>query len=92
MYLKAAVAYFSIISIISIIVTVYDKSAAIKKKRRIRENTLMLLAALGGSIFMLITMKIIHHKTKHLKFMLGIPAIIILQAAFVYNIFIYYIK
>ena len=83
--------YFAVISLISIIVTVYDKKAAISGKRRIRESTLLLLSALGGSLAMYITMKKIRHKTKHKKFMIGIPVIMILQAgAIAYLYFIYY--
>jgi uncharacterized membrane protein YsdA (DUF1294 family) len=73
--------YTAIMSIISIAVCIYDKIAAkAAKKHRTREATLLLLSALGGSVAMLITMLIIRHKTKHKKFMLGIPAIIFLQA------------
>ena len=48
---------------------------------RTPEKTLLILSALGGSVAMLITMLLIRHKTKHVKFMLGIPIIIILQVA-----------
>jgi len=57
-------------------------------KHRTRESTLLLLSALGGSVAMLATMLIIRHKTKHVKFMLGIPLIILLQAAAVIALFI----
>lgn len=77
--MKIILIYFCVISLISIVVTVYDKSAAIKGKWRVRESTLILLSVLGGSAAMLITMKAIRHKTKHSKFMVGIPVIIILQ-------------
>lgn len=74
--------YLAIISVISIIVCIYDKFAAKHNPRhRTREATLLLLSALGGSVAMLVTMLIIRHKTKHIKFMLGIPLIIIAQAA-----------
>ena len=70
------------ISLISFFVTVYDKWAAKHNPRhRTRENTLLLLSLFGGSVAMFATMLMIRHKTKHLKFMLGIPAIMILQAA-----------
>ena len=76
--------YIAIISVISIIVCVYDKIAAkVAQKHRTREATLLGLSALGGSVAMLITMLIIRHKTKHVKFMLGIPAIIVVQAAII---------
>ena len=74
--------YLAAISLISIIVCCYDKIASKKlQKHRTRERTLLLLSALGGSVAMLITMLIIRHKTKHVKFMLGIPLIIIAQIA-----------
>ena len=75
-------AYLLIISIVSVCVTVYDKWAAKKRpKERTRESTLLLLSALGGSVAMLLTMYSIRHKTKHMKFMIGIPLIIVLQVA-----------
>ena len=73
--------YLAAISVISIIVTTEDKIKAIKHRRRIRERTLLILSALGGSVAMLITMLLIRHKTRHLKFMVGIPVIILAQAA-----------
>ena len=82
MFNKILVIYLCAISLISIIVCCYDKFAAKHNPRhRTREATLLLLSALGGSVAMLITMFIIRHKTKHMKFMIGIPAIIILQVA-----------
>lgn len=75
-------AYILIISIVSVCVTVYDKWAAKKRpKERTRESTLLLLSALGGSVAMLLTMFTIRHKTKHMKFMIGIPLIIAVQVA-----------
>ena len=76
------IAYFAAISIISALVCCYDKIAAKKfTKHRTRESTLLLLSALGGSIAMLLTMLAIRHKTKHAKFMVGIPLIIVAQIA-----------
>ncbi len=75
-------AYIAIISVISVIVCCYDKFAAKHAtKHRTRERSLLLLSALGGSVAMFVTMLIIRHKTKHVKFMLGIPVIIALQIA-----------
>lgn len=77
-----ALVYLLIISLVAFAVTVYDKWAAVKRpQERTRESTLLLLSALGGSIAMLFTMLGIRHKTKHLKFMLGIPLIVLLQLA-----------
>lgn len=78
--------YLTIINLISIIITVYDKIKAINHKWRVRESTLLFVAALGGSVAMYITMLLIRHKTRHIKFMLGIPVIFILQCALIYYI------
>ena len=58
-----------------------DKRKAVKDVRRIPEKTLLtacgLFAALGG----LIGMHVFHHKTRKLKFKLGVPLMLIAQAA-----------
>lgn len=81
-------AYLIAISAVSVIVCCYDKFASKALKRlRTREATLLILSAMGGSVAMLLTMLIIRHKTKHFKFMFGIPMIIIIQAAAVFLYF-----
>ena len=50
-------------------------------KLRVPEASLLVISLLGGSVAMLLTMLAIRHKTKKAKFMVGIPAIIILQVA-----------
>ena len=69
--------YLIIINIIAVIVTIHDKHAAVKGNWRVKENTLLLISALGGSPAMYLTMLLIRHKTRKLKFMLGIPLILI---------------
>jgi len=74
--------YLAVISLIAIAVTCYDKIAAKKRPgHRTPEATLLLISALGGSVAMFVTMQIIRHKTKHAKFMIGIPVIMLLQIA-----------
>ena len=77
--------YIAVISLISIVVCIYDKKISKRNnvKLRIPEKTLFLWSALGGSLAMFITMKLIRHKTKHLSFMIGIPVIFILQVALI---------
>ncbi len=48
-------------------------------RRRTPEATLLLLAALGGSVGALLAMHIFRHKTRHRKFTLGIPALLLAQ-------------
>lgn len=73
-------------SLISVVITAVDKSRARNHGKRISESTLLYLAALGGAPLMFITMLLIHHKTKHVKFMLGLPLMILYQALIVYLI------
>ena len=74
--------WLCIISIAAFVITIYDKWAAVHNPRhRTPEATLLAISAIGGSIAMLCTMLVIRHKTKHMKFMIGIPLIIILQIA-----------
>lgn len=71
--------YLILISVVSVVVTVWDKISAIAHKRRVPERVLLTLSAIGGSVAMLVTMLSIRHKTRKPKFMIGIPAIILLQ-------------
>lgn len=66
--------YYILISLYGVLITVSDKKRAVKGKRRISENHLMTTGLFGASLPMFITMKIIRHKTKHSKFMIGLPA------------------
>lgn len=74
---------FGVVSVIASIITVIDKVNAIGHKQRVPENTLLLVAALGGACAMLAVMLIIRHKTLHRKFMCGLPIIIFFQAIIV---------
>ncbi len=76
--------YIAVVSLISVIVCIYDKKAAIRDKRRISEKALFTLSFLGGATAMYITMRAIRHKTLHKRFMIGLPLIIILQIALLY--------
>lgn len=79
MFINFIILYFIIISLIAVIVTVTDKYKAVHHKWRISEAALLIISALGGGIAMYITMLLIHHKTQKLKFMLGIPVIVIIE-------------
>ena len=73
--------YLAAVSLFAVIITAFDKIRAMRGGWRVRESTLLIVSALGGSIAMLLTMLLIRHKTRKPKFMLGIPLIIILQMA-----------
>ena len=76
-------AYIIVVSICSIVVCIYDKKISKRNnvKLRIPEKTLFVWSAVGGSVAMYVTMKLMRHKTKHVSFMVGIPVIFVLQVA-----------
>ena len=71
--------YACLISVISVMITVYDKVASMAKKWRIPEKVLMIFGLFGGATAMYAVMQIIRHKTKHKKFMIGLPVFIIVH-------------
>lgn len=76
---KLILLYFLIINALGFLLMLVDKFKAKKNLWRIPEATLMTVAALGGSVGCLIGMYTVRHKTKHLKFTLGIPLILSVQ-------------
>jgi len=77
--LTGLVIYLCVISLIAIAVTVSDKCKAKRGSRRVSEAALLTIAALGGSAAMYAAMLCIRHKTRHIKFMAGIPLILLFQ-------------
>ncbi len=71
--------YLLIVNAVAFLLMLVDKRKAQKKLWRIPESTLLLSAAIGGSVGALAGMYTFRHKTRHLKFTLGIPAILIAQ-------------
>ena len=70
-----------IMSIVAFTAYGIDKRKAIKKKQRISEKTLILLAVFGGSFGAALGMSLFRHKTKHLKFTLTVPLMLVLHTA-----------
>ena len=83
----AVLVWIGVMSLVAVILTVSDKIKAKRRAWRVPEATLLIVSALGGSVAMLLTMLLIRHKTKHLKFMLGIPIIILLQIPLLWWVF-----
>ena len=73
--------YLTIINAVGFTFMLVDKRRAQKNRWRIPEATLMGIAAIGGSVGSLAGMYLFRHKTRHPKFTIGIPVILILQIA-----------
>lgn len=84
LYLRFFVIYLLVINILSILITVYDKISAIHRHWRVKESTLLIFSALGGSVCMYLIMLMIRHKTRHIKFMIGIPIIFAFQCILIF--------
>ncbi|MBQ9950346.1 MAG: DUF1294 domain-containing protein [Clostridia bacterium] len=71
--------YIIIISLVAVLLTLYDKAASKNKSVRVPERILLAMGILGGALAMFLTMILIRHKTHHVIFMAGLPLILILH-------------
>lgn len=76
--------YLIAVSLIAVIITVYDKLAAKAGLFRIPEETLLFFAAIGGAAAMYVTMQLIRHKTRKPKFMISLPFFCAAHFALIY--------
>ena len=88
----ALLLYFLIINASGFCLMCADKRRAQKNQWRIRESTLLLLAAAGGSLGCLLAMYLVRHKTRHPKFTLGIPVMLAMQILAGYLACLYYLR
>lgn len=77
--MKYLLVYLLIINAAGFLLMLVDKYKARKNLWRIPEATLLGVAAIGGSVGALLGMYAVRHKTRHLKFTLGIPVLLALQ-------------
>lgn len=87
--MKYLMIYLLIVNAAGFLLMLVDKFKAQKKLWRIPEATLMGVAAIGGSIGSLAGMYTFRHKTKHPKFTVGIPVILVLQIAAAIALYVY---
>ena len=84
---KIIIGYVIVINVITLMMYGIDKWKAKHSKWRIPEATLLIMAAVGGSIGAWTGIKLFHHKTLHKKFKYGVPAIFLIQLGII--LFIY---
>ena len=77
--MKYLLIYLLLINAAGLVLMLADKIRARNGAWRISEMTLMLTAALGGSVGVHMGMYLFRHKTRHPKFTLGVPAILTVQ-------------
>lgn len=81
--IKLFLIYIIFINLIGLSFMYIDKRKAIKNKWRVRENTLMFISLIGGSLGVLLGMHNFRHKTKHKKFTIGVPLLLIVNIFFI---------
>ena len=84
-----ALIYLAVVNLVTFFLYGIDKWKAKRSKWRIEESTLLWWTAFGGTIGALLGMKAWHHKSRHKKFTIGVPAILIAQLI-VAGILLYY--
>lgn len=83
-----AIIYLLMINLTAFIMYFSDKTRAIKHRWRIPEATLLFIAALGGSLGAFAAMKVFRHKTKHPKFYITVPLLVIFHIAVIIYVFL----
>ena len=78
--------YLIVINLISFFAMYIDKRKAKYGRWRIPEQTLFILALIGGSIGSIAGMYTFRHKTKKLRFSIGFPVILILQIILIFSL------
>ena len=77
--MKMILYWLIVINLSSAVICIFDKLQAKRGGMRIPERYLFGFSIFGGSIGTYITMLLIRHKTKHKRFMIGLPIIIFIQ-------------
>lgn len=81
---KAIPIYLIAINLVAFILMYVDKNKAINRQYRIPESVLLWSAFLGGAIGAYMGMRMFRHKTKHVKFTLGVPVAIVTTGVLLY--------
>lgn len=91
-FIKYFIIYLIIINLIAFFAMYLDKRKARYGKWRIPEQSLFILAVMGGSIGAIAGMYTFRHKTKKLRFAIGFPVILVLEIILIFSIWNDFIK
>lgn len=75
------VRWLVVINVLTFVLFGQDKRKARRGAWRIPEATLLSCAAVGGSLGALAGMRVFRHKTRHKKFTIGVPILLVLHIA-----------
>lgn len=80
-HLAGVIIYLLAVNLLALALFALDKRRACRGQWRIPERTLLALAVAGGSPGAWLGMRLFHHKTRHRRFSIGVPLILLLQLA-----------
>ncbi len=83
----AGIIYLIVINIVGYVIMGIDKHRARMNQWRVKENTLFFIAIIGGSAGSILGMQYFRHKTKHNRFIFGMPLILLLQIVLIIYLF-----
>ena len=75
--------YLLVLNIVTFLLYALDKYKAVRHVWRIPESVQLLAVLLGGGIGAVMGMQLCRPKTRHVKFRVGVPLIILLQMGLV---------
>ncbi len=81
--------YLIIINILAFLLYGIDKRKAVRKKWRIPESWLIMLAVIGGPLGAFLGMQVFHHKTKKMKFCVTVPFFLLIWITIVVFLFLF---
>lgn len=77
--MRVLIIYLVVVNVIAFLTIGIDKYKAQRRKWRISELNIFILGIIGGAMGVFLGMGFFRHKTKHLKFTLGIPLVLVLN-------------
>ena len=84
--LRFLILYFFLMNIVTFVTFWIDKNLSKHNQSRVSESTLVLMSALGGAAGGLAAMYLFRHKTRHAKFFLGLPAMLLIHIIMAFQI------
>jgi uncharacterized membrane protein YsdA (DUF1294 family) len=92
MYAGIFFIYLLAVNLAGLLIFHSDKKRAVKHRFRIPEARLFLIAILGGAAGCLLGMYLFRHKTRHARFVIGMPLLVILWIIIIIIVIVWNIR
>ena len=81
------IVYMIFMNVFTFILYRIDKKRAVARRWRIPEVVLLGMSLLGGCVGAFLAMRVFHHKTRHARFAMGVPIMILLHGCIAVYLF-----